>query len=67
VIIKHSTGSIGSVYDKEKKEWVKPEPEEKEDGINEVPKKFTNVNKYNIPKVIRYIVFASIRLQLGNT
>ena len=47
MIIKHSAGNIGSVYDKEKKEWVKvkepdtkekPEPKKEEDEKEEEKK-----------------------------
>lgn len=42
MIIKHSTGSVGSFYDKEKKEWVtvkEPETKEKQEPEKEEEKK----------------------------
>lgn len=38
MIIKHSNAPINSVYDKEKKEWVKL-PEEKEEKVKPVEEK----------------------------
>lgn len=38
MIIKHSTGSIDSVYDKNKKEWVKKEPKPEDNDNKDVKK-----------------------------
>lgn len=47
MIIKHSTGSIDSVYDKNKKEWVKKEYkiEEQKEKEKEKPEKVDELDE----------------------
>lgn len=45
MIIKHSTGSIDSVYDKDKKEWIKKESKTEEQKEIEKPEKVDESNE----------------------